>query len=109
MKLADLIGSQALDVRISGRIGSDLPSFLDLGSHLAELPERADEAPEQEVIFVEDPEPTGPFGAKAVAEICINGPAPAIANALEVACGVRLRETPLSPEKVKAALAERQP
>lgn len=65
---------------------------------------RANEAPPQEVIFVEDPEPTGPFGAKAVAEICINGPAPAIGNALANACGVRLRETPLKPEKVLAAL-----
>jgi putative selenate reductase molybdopterin-binding subunit len=65
---------------------------------------RADEAPPQEVIFVEDPEPTGPFGAKAVAEICINGPAPAIGNALANACGIRLRETPLKPEKVLAAL-----
>jgi len=67
---------------------------------------RADEAPEQEVVFVEDPEPTGPFGAKAIAEICINGPAPAIANALARSCGVRLRETPLTPEKVLAALED---
>jgi len=67
---------------------------------------RANEAPEQEVIFVEDPDPTGPFGAKAVAEICINGPAPAIANALYRACGVRLRETPLTPGKVLAALKD---
>jgi putative selenate reductase molybdopterin-binding subunit len=58
----------------------------------------------QEVIFVEDPEPTGPYGAKAVAEICINGPAPAIGNALAMACGVRLRETPLNPKKVLVAL-----
>ena len=65
---------------------------------------RADEAPMQEVIFVEDPEPTGPYGAKAVAEICINGPAPAIGNALAMACGVRLRETPLNPKKVLVAL-----
>jgi len=69
---------------------------------------RADEAPPQQVIFVEDPEPTGPFGAKAVAEICINGPAPAIANALERACGLRMRESPLSPAKVLAALNARR-
>ncbi|MDP7022316.1 MAG: molybdopterin-dependent oxidoreductase [Candidatus Krumholzibacteria bacterium] len=65
---------------------------------------RADEVPEQEVIFVEDPDPTGPYGAKAVAEICISGPAPAIANALFDACGVRIRETPLRPDNVLAAL-----
>ncbi len=60
--------------------------------------------PRQEVIFVEDLEPTGPYGAKAVAEICINGPAPAIANAVFDAVGVRLRETPLTPERVLEAL-----
>lgn len=60
--------------------------------------------PAQQVIFVEDHEPTGPFGAKAVAEICINGPAPAVANALADAANIRLRETPLSPARVLAAL-----
>ena len=64
--------------------------------------------PRQEVIFVEDLEPTGPFGAKAVAEICINGPAPAVANALFDACGVRLRETPLTPDRVLHALVGRR-
>jgi putative selenate reductase molybdopterin-binding subunit len=62
--------------------------------------------PAQQVIFVEDHEPTGPFGAKAIAEICINGPAPAMANALADAAGIRLRETPLSPDRVLAALRE---
>ena len=49
-------------------------------------------------------EPTGPFGAKAIAEIPINGPAPAIANAVFHATGVRLREIPLTPDRVLAAL-----
>ncbi|MCP4550172.1 MAG: molybdopterin-dependent oxidoreductase [bacterium] len=62
--------------------------------------------PRQRVIFVEDEEPSGPYGAKAVAEICINGPAAAVGNALFDACGVRLRETPLTPEKVLTALRE---
>jgi putative selenate reductase molybdopterin-binding subunit len=49
-------------------------------------------------------EPTGPFGAKAIAEIPINGPAPAIANAVFHATGARVRELPLTPERVLAAL-----
>jgi len=61
--------------------------------------------PAQEVIFVEDAEPTGPYGAKAIAEICINGAAPALGNALFDACGARVRETPLGPERVLRALA----
>ncbi len=60
--------------------------------------------PEVVVRFVQTEEPTGPFGAKAVAEIPINGPAPAVVNAVYNACGVRIRELPLTPEKVLRGL-----
>jgi hypothetical protein len=53
-------------------------------------------------------EPTGPFGAQAIAEIPIDGPAPAIANAVFDAVGVRIRELPITPEKVLAGIRERQ-
>ncbi len=59
--------------------------------------------PEIVVDFVHTDEPTGPFGAKAVAEIPINGPAPAVANAIFNACGVRIRELPITPEAVLTA------
>ena len=49
-------------------------------------------------------EDTGPFGAKSVSEICINGPAPAIANALYNATGARLNEFPFTPERVLRAI-----
>jgi CO/xanthine dehydrogenase Mo-binding subunit len=60
----------------------------------------ARDMPEMRTIIVESSEPTGPFGAKSVGEIAINGPAPAIANALFDAVGVRVWETPITPEKV---------
>lgn len=63
------------------------------------------DVPEIVTILVPTHEPTGPFGAKAIAEIPINGPAPAIANAVFDAVGVRLRELPLTPDRVLAALA----
>jgi len=66
----------------------------------------AADAPELTTILVPTYEPTGPFGAKAIAEIPINGPAPAIANAVAHATGVRIREIPLTPERVLAALEE---
>ena len=66
----------------------------------------ATDAPELTTILVPTHEPTGPFGAKAIAEIPINGPAPAIANAVAHAIGVRIREIPLTPERVLAALEE---
>lgn len=56
--------------------------------------------PEIEAVFIPSHEPTGPFGAKATAEIPINAPAPAVVNAVYNACGVRLREIPIRPELV---------
>ncbi len=50
--------------------------------------------------FIPTYEPAGPFGAKAVAEIPINGPAPAVANAIFNACGVRIRDLPITPENI---------
>ena len=65
---------------------------------------RADEMPELEVIFVEVFEPSHPFGVKAVAEIPMNGVAPAVGNAVLNACGAAISENPITPEKVWRAL-----
>jgi putative selenate reductase molybdopterin-binding subunit len=65
---------------------------------------RADEMPELEVILVQTVEPSGPFGAKAVAEIPKDGVAPALANAVYNATGARIRSIPLTPERVFKAL-----
>jgi putative selenate reductase molybdopterin-binding subunit len=67
---------------------------------------RAAEMPATDVIFVQTNEPSGPFGAKSVAEISIDGVAPAIASALHDATGVWMREVPYTSERVKAALHE---
>jgi putative selenate reductase molybdopterin-binding subunit len=56
--------------------------------------------PEIVTEFVHTNEPSGPFGAKAAAEIPINAPAPAVVNAVYNACGVRIRELPITPEAV---------
>ena len=52
------------------------------------------------VMLMDSYEPTGPMGAKSVAEIGINGPLPAIANAVHHAVGIRLTRPPFTPEKV---------
>jgi xanthine dehydrogenase molybdenum-binding subunit len=57
-------------------------------------------------IFIESNEPTGPFGAKSLSEPCITVPAPAIANAIYDACGVRIRDLPITPEKILRALGK---
>ncbi len=65
---------------------------------------RADEMPELTTIFVETFEPSHPFGVKAVAEIPMDGVAPAVGNAVRDAVGVDIDENPITPEKVWAAL-----
>lgn len=60
--------------------------------------------PPLKIILCPTYEPTGPCGAKSVGEIGINGPMPAIANAIYNACGIRLYETPFTPDRVLAAL-----
>ncbi len=61
---------------------------------------RADEMPELETIFVETFEPSHPFGVKAVAEIPMDGVAPAVGNAILDAIGVDVDEIPTTPERV---------
>jgi len=61
---------------------------------------RADEMPVLETIFVETFEPSHPFGVKAVAEIPMDGVAPAVGNAILDACGVQIDEIPATPERV---------
>ncbi|MCZ7567316.1 MAG: molybdopterin-dependent oxidoreductase [Ardenticatenaceae bacterium] len=65
---------------------------------------QAHEMPELCPITVETWEPSGPFGAKAAAEIPVDAVAPAIVNAVANATGVRIRELPLTPERVLQAL-----
>ncbi len=60
----------------------------------------AADAPEMVTIIADSFEETGPLGAKSVGEIALNGPAPAIANAVFDAVGIRLTQTPFTAEKV---------
>ncbi|MCB0230200.1 MAG: xanthine dehydrogenase family protein molybdopterin-binding subunit, partial [Anaerolineae bacterium] len=65
---------------------------------------RADEMPELGAILVQTYEPSGPYGAKAIAEIPKDGVAPALSSAIRDATGVRIRELPFTPERVWRAL-----
>jgi putative selenate reductase molybdopterin-binding subunit len=65
---------------------------------------QAHEMPELSTIFVETFEPSHPFGVKAVAEIPMDGVAPAVGNAVLDACGAQVDDNPITPEKVWRAL-----
>ena len=69
----------------------------------------AHEMPRLETIFVETYEPSHPFGVKAVAEIPMDGVAPAVANAVMDACGADVLTAPLTPERVWQALRAGNP
>ncbi|RSK55301.1 xanthine dehydrogenase family protein molybdopterin-binding subunit [Bacillus canaveralius] len=70
-----------------------VPTFKDLPKNL-------------ETVIVEVPHPEGPFGAKGVGETATFGVHPAIANALFLATGARVKDIPLTPEKVLKAIKE---
>jgi len=65
------------------------------------------DAPRIRTILVENPYSRGPFGAKGIGELPMDGPAPAIIAAIHDATGVWLDEIPATPEKVLAACASR--
>jgi len=59
-------------------------------------------------IIVENPHRTGPYGAKGVGETTIIPLAPAVANAVRDAIGIRFPQLPLTPERILTALAEQE-
>ena len=71
-----------------------IPSRMDIGSIRVE--------------FAPSYEPNGPFGAKSIGEIVINTPAPAIAEAVYQATGLRFTELPITAEKVYMGLKSKK-
>jgi 4-hydroxybenzoyl-CoA reductase subunit alpha len=66
------------------------------------------ETPRIESIIVESEDPEGPFGAKEAGEGSLAATIPAVANAIYDAVGVRINTLPITPEKVLAALREKE-
>ena len=64
------------------------------------------DTPDMDVVIIENPFPEGPFGAKGLGELPIDGPAPAIVNAIRM-LGIDVRECPATPELLFAASRSR--
>lgn len=64
--------------------------------------------PEIETILIETDDPNGPFGAKGIGEPGLVPTAAAIANAIYHATGIRMKELPMTPEKILKALREKK-
>ncbi|MGO5051109.1 xanthine dehydrogenase family protein molybdopterin-binding subunit [Lachnospiraceae bacterium LCP25S3_G4] len=71
------------------------------------IPSRQDVG-EIRVEFEQSYEPTGPFGAKSIGEIVINTPSPAIAHAVYNATGVRVKELPITSERIYQGMKENE-
>jgi len=92
-----LMEENQIDSRLGTLIGNDLAGY-----HFAV---NAD-APIIEVDFINKPDPhINPSGAKGLGEVGIIGTAPAIANAIYNAIGVRMRDLPITPDKILMALS----
>jgi xanthine dehydrogenase molybdenum-binding subunit len=78
------------------------PNFLDYKMLTAK------DIPPIEAVIIETDEKDGPFGAKGIGEPGLVPTAPAIANAIYDAVGVRIKDLPITPEKVLAALKEKE-
>jgi CO/xanthine dehydrogenase Mo-binding subunit len=66
------------------------------------------DVPPVQAVIVESDEQDGPFGAKGIGEPGLVPTAPAIANAIYDAVGVRIKDLPITPEKVLKALKEKE-
>ena len=69
---------------------------------------RSDEMPDLSTLFIQTFEPSHPFGVKAVAEIPLDGVAPAVGNAVLDACGANVDINPVTPERVWLAMQKKQ-
>ncbi|MBB4683892.1 molybdopterin cofactor-binding domain-containing protein [Amycolatopsis jiangsuensis] len=87
-------------IREGGRVVN--PTYL----HYA-MPRNAD-LPSVRAVIVKGHDEAGPYGAKSVGEMSIIPPGAAVANAVHDALGIRVRELPITPDKVLTALAERE-
>lgn len=83
-----------IDYRSRNFAEYDIPTAMDVGTF--------------DVSSTDTFEPTHPYGARGIGEIVANGGAPAIANAIYDAVGVRIRELPCTKEKILKAIVEKK-
>ena len=97
--------SQMLGFALSEELVTDTATGVTLNpGYLEHKSPTIQDYPDIQIIFADIVDPVGPLGAKGLGEVPTVGPAPAIANAIYNATGIRLRRTPFTPDRVLAAL-----
>jgi CO/xanthine dehydrogenase Mo-binding subunit len=109
------VGRAINPTQVEGQIHGGIAQGLGLALMEAYVPGRTEnlhdyliptigEAPEIETILIEDPQPSGPYGAKGVGEPALVPTAPAILGAIHAATGARITRLPATPDRVLAAI-----
>ena len=109
------VGKSLNPIQVEGQVHGGVAQGLGLALMEEFIPGRTEnlhdyliptfgDVPEIEVILVEDPEPTGPWGAKGVGEPALCPTPPAIFGAIYHATGVRMKRAPATPDRVRAAI-----
>ena len=102
--------SQMLGFALSEELITDAPTGVTLnGSYLEHKSPTIQDYPDITAIFADVVDPIGPMGAKALGEVPSVGVAPAIANALYDAIGIRFTRLPITPDRVLDALSRPPP
>ncbi len=116
MVAAHDVGKAVNPIQVEGQIHGGIAQGLGLALMEEYVPGRTEnlhdyliptfgDMPEIECLLIEDREPLGPYGAKGIGEPALVPTAPAILNAIHHATGARLRRTPATPDRVRAAIA----
>jgi 4-hydroxybenzoyl-CoA reductase subunit alpha len=90
-----------LPAKLSSALVHKFPSMLEYKSPTSQ------DMPDIVCDLIEDPDPNGPFGAKEVGQGPLAPIIPALANAVHDAVGVRIDETPITPDKILRALDDK--
>jgi CO/xanthine dehydrogenase Mo-binding subunit len=109
------VGRAINPTQVEGQVHGGIAQGLGLALMEAYVPGRTEnlhdyliptvgDVPEIDTILVEDPEPTGPYGAKGVGEPALVPTAPAILGAIRAATGARITRLPATPDRVREAM-----
>jgi CO/xanthine dehydrogenase Mo-binding subunit/aerobic-type carbon monoxide dehydrogenase small subunit (CoxS/CutS family) len=115
MAAAHDVGRAINPLQVEGQIQGGIAQGLGLALMEEYIPGRTEnlhdyliptvgDMPQIEVMLIEDPDPLGPSGAKGVGEPGLVPTAPAILGAIHDATGARMRQVPVLPHRLRAAL-----
>ena len=99
---------QGLGFALSENMTYDAKGKLEQNSYADYKVPRALDMPKTKIIIVDSYEPSGPYGAKSVAEMAIAPVPVAIANAVYVAIGVRVKKLPMTKDRMLAMIQEHE-